>query len=150
MREFALADTIDAPADRVWRSLIDLDRWPQWNHTMPEGTGDLRPGGALRLRMRGPGGGYRVHRPTVISVTPPSELVLAAPLWHPRLLYMVHSIAVDDLGNGRSQLRHHWTVTGFLAPLLWPVLRRSLASFSTVADDLATWLAAPPPSTGTG
>ena len=47
---------IDAPADRAWRVLADLERWPSWTDSMTTvarvGTGELAPG--LRVKVKQP------------------------------------------------------------------------------------------------
>jgi hypothetical protein len=137
MREFELTTEIDAPQSYAWQTLVALETWPQWNHLVPSGRGDVRVGAVLDLRMRRPDGGYRPHRPTVLALRPPDEVVLAASFGHRRALHMVHSLAIEPRGAERCRLRQRWEVTGLLVPVLWPQLVSTMARFAELGDDLA-------------
>lgn len=46
---------IDAPREKVWETLTDVDRWPEWTASMTEveriGGGVLAPGTNVRIRQ---------------------------------------------------------------------------------------------------
>ena len=41
--------TIDAPPAEVWKVLVDLDRYPDWNRYATSAVGDLRVGGTVEI-----------------------------------------------------------------------------------------------------
>lgn len=46
--------TVDAPADLVWRTVKDVEKWPEWTPTMTEirlDGDDLRSGGSATVRQ---------------------------------------------------------------------------------------------------
>ena len=51
MRELHTEIAIDAPADRVWRVLMDFDSYPDWNPYIRKLKGDTAPGAKLEVRM---------------------------------------------------------------------------------------------------
>ncbi len=140
MRSFELSQEIPASRALAWQKLTCLDEWHQWNTLLPGGRGELRVGAVLDLRLRGADGRCVPHCPRVVSITPPAEVTLMATFVHRRLLTMVHVVTLDELAPSRSRLRHHWTVTGLLVPLLWPSLARTLGRFIAVGDDLSAAL----------
>ena len=44
--------TIPAPADRVWRVLVDFASYPRWNPLLPEARGEAREGARVAFRAR--------------------------------------------------------------------------------------------------
>lgn len=52
---FEAAVTIRAPASEVWRVLVDVARWPEWNTSVTSvellDDGPLRPGSLVRVRQ---------------------------------------------------------------------------------------------------
>ncbi len=140
MRAFELSTEIDAAPAEVWRVLVAMDAWPSWNRLVPYGEGDARPGGRLLFHIRRADGSRYVHRPRVVSITSPRELVLAASFGHRWLVHMEHTFLIEARGVGGSLFRQRWTVTGLLVPLLWSILVRALARFAELGDDLATRL----------
>jgi hypothetical protein len=39
-------------------------------------------------------------------------------------------------------LRQHWTASGAIPAVLWPVLRAQMARFARMGEDLSRWLEA--------
>ena len=104
-RELTLTRVFDAPRVLVWKAWTDPAHLRQWwcprGFTNPVCEVDLRPGGTLRLVMRGPAG-------TPFSGDMPMtgeyrEIV------EPERLVFVTRILPDDAGN--PQLEVHHTVT---------------------------------------
>jgi uncharacterized membrane protein len=52
---FQVSVAIDAPADRVWSVLSDVERWPEWTPTMTSvqrlDPGQFRPGSQARIKQ---------------------------------------------------------------------------------------------------
>ena len=63
---------IEAPPAEVWRHLLDLAAYPEWNPFIPAASGVPEAGGRLSLRLRPPGGRAMPIRPTVTEATAPS------------------------------------------------------------------------------
>jgi hypothetical protein len=61
--------TIEAPPAEVWRHLIDLEAYPDWNPFIPSASGTPEVGERLSLRLQPPGGRAVPIRPTVTAVT---------------------------------------------------------------------------------
>jgi len=59
-RDLVMTRVLDAPRERVWKAFTEPARLERWwgpkGFTNPVCEVDLRPGGALRIHMRGPDG----------------------------------------------------------------------------------------------
>jgi uncharacterized protein YndB with AHSA1/START domain len=57
--EFEVTAEVDAPNDRVWATLTEVETWPEWTASVTRveapGDGWLAPGGAVRIRQPGMG-----------------------------------------------------------------------------------------------
>ena len=78
-RELVLTRLIDAPRELVFRAWTDPRHLAQWwgpqYFTNPVCEVDLRPGGAIRIDMRGPDGGIYPLRGVFREVVAPERLV---------------------------------------------------------------------------
>lgn len=83
-RELRLVRVFDAPRALVFKALTDPAHLARWwgprGFTTPVCEFDARPGGALRLHMRGPDGVTHVTHGTVRDVIAPERLVFAIAL----------------------------------------------------------------------
>lgn len=106
--------TIDAPADLVWRTVADVERWSEWTPTITSvrrhDTGDLREGSTADVAQ--PKQPVRLW--TVTSVTPGREFTWVASGTGVRMT-AEHTVSTAD---GRTTVELTFAVAGFLAPLV--------------------------------
>ena len=99
-REVSISRTFDAPRELVFRSFTQAEHIAKWwgpeGFSVPACDSDPRPGGALRIVMRGPDGIEFPMTGTYLEVDAPQRLV-------------VESRVVDD--DGRSLIEGLTTVT---------------------------------------
>ena len=126
---------IHAPPEQVWRVLADLPSYSRWNGTIRAAAGRVAPGQRLRLRLH-LDGRSRPFSPTVVAVRPPEELLLSARIVHPRVLQATHLFRVQPEGDG-TRFTQRWEVTGALAGVAWPAIRKGFPGFEEMARDLA-------------
>ena len=65
---------IEAPPDRVWAQLADLDSYAGWNPFITRAEGAAEPGRRLSLRMKPAGGRALTIRPRVTAASPGTTL----------------------------------------------------------------------------
>lgn len=113
---------IAAPPAVVWQVLTDFDAYPQWNPFATSATCDLRPGGAITMRVA-------LRPPKLMTQT---EYVVAVHegrgfsyAMKPAPLGLLRSIREQDiveLGDGRSRYTSHFQLDGPLSPVVGALL----------------------------
>lgn len=88
--------TIDAPRERVFRAWTDPKQFKQWwgpdGFTTPVAEMDVRPGGEMRVEMRGPDGTVYPNTGTFREVVEPERIVVTT-----RLLDDGGNVLIEDL-----------------------------------------------------
>ena len=81
-KELVLKRVFNAPRERVWKAWTDPRQLAQWwgpaGFTNPVCEADLRPGGAIRIDMRGPDGTVYPMTGVYREVVAPGRLVFTA------------------------------------------------------------------------
>ena len=108
---------INAPPEKVWEVISDLDSYGEWNPFVLECRSTLKPGDPLRMKVK-LGSGVRQEQERVASynegvgfsyrMEPPPLGALAS--------YRSHKIV--PLGEGRSRYISHFELNGWLSPVV--------------------------------
>jgi hypothetical protein len=100
---------LDASPEQVWQKITDFKSFPEWNPMTPAMAGDVAEGSQLKGKVQmGP-----VKAPFNAKITtlrPNEELRWVGGV--PGVMIADHRFIIDDLGNGKSVLRHHEQFTG--------------------------------------
>lgn len=128
---------ITAPVEDVWRVLVDLDRYADWNPFTPRVRSGLAVGDAVELDVvLGPRRRTRSVN-HVERIEPPTTIVWSSTLVGPTFLRTRRTQRIVDLGDGRVRYSTHEVFEGLLAPLVRLVSARAVrAGFEAVADGL--------------
>lgn len=121
-------EMIDAPPGKVWRILTDMDAYPDWNPFITEGSGELRKGGKLALRMKPPGGKAMKFKPTVTEMEPEVELRWVGRLLFKGLFDGEHWFSVEHHGTG-TKLTQSEHFSGLLPPIMGEMLKKTEQGF---------------------
>lgn len=106
MSELITTVEIDAPRARVWATLTDFPRYPEWNPYIRDLAGELVPGGRLTITLAPllPAAKPRVFRPIVLDVQPGVEFRWVGVLHSPRTFRGEHYFRLESLPGRRSRL----------------------------------------------
>ena len=125
MKEIITNIEISAPAEKVWRVLTDLERFPQWNPFVRKAEGELREGSRLKVLADAPGLPNLTIKTTITRVIPGQEFRWIAHLVSPGLLDGEHIFEIEPLGEERVRFIQREHLRGLLLPILWPMLNFS-------------------------
>lgn len=129
---------IEAPPERVWETLVDLDGYARWNRFTPKIDSTLEVGDPVDMKvcMLKLGGLTIAQREWLRAFEPPERLV-----WGTRMLgggIVAERVqTVTAIGEGRSRYRTEDVIEGPLSPLAFLFTGSSVqAGFDAVAEGL--------------
>ncbi len=129
---------IAAPSALVWQALTDFAAYPQWNPFAVEATCDLRPGGAITMKVALLPPRTMMQKEYIVSVDEGRGFAYSMKPAPAGLLRSIREQNIVDLGDGRSRYSSHFQLDGRLAPVVGAVLGANLRrGFTGNADGLA-------------
>jgi hypothetical protein len=135
MRRIATAVDIDAPADAIWRVLVDFDAYPDWNPFIRRLVGEAKVGARLDVTAQPAGRKPMTFRPTVQVAETNRELRWLGRVLVPGIFDGEHAFVIEPLANG-CRLRHEETFKGILVPAFGAMLDDTARSFAALNDAL--------------
>lgn len=140
MKSIHTSITIDAPAQEVWRHLVDFDSHANWNPFFASITGEpivdtqLTVVARKNLDSTDPATGM-TFRPTVLKAEPGVELRWLGKLAFGGLFDGTHYFLLQE-SDGSTTLEHGEEFRGVLIPFMGKVLRETEAAFKTFNQTL--------------
>jgi hypothetical protein len=120
---------IDAPADVVWRVLVDFGSYPEWNPVEIDVRGEARVGATLEHTSKLPNRKPMSFRARIVQAEPPRALAWRGRILVPGIFDVRHHFEIDPLGDNQSRLRQFEHFSGVLVPFTPGVLRDTQAAF---------------------
>ena len=126
------AVAIDAPPSEIWRVLVDLDRYPEWNRYATSAVGELRVGGEVEINVprQGEKRGPVNNRVTELVIN--QRLCWRSLSWYRFLVYGVRCRHLEVQPNGSTIFREvetmHGSLAGVIQRAMAPQLLRGLQS----------------------
>ena len=124
--------TIDAPPCEIWRVLVDLDRYPEWNRYATSAVGELRVGGEVEINVprQGEKRGPVNNRVTELVIN--QRLCWRSLSWYKFLVYGVRCRHLEVQPDGSTIFREvetmHGSLAGVIQRAMAPQLLRGLQS----------------------
>src|SRR5438105_2375212 len=115
-REIWTGTEIDAPAQRVWEILADLEGYRSWNPFIVETSGELRPGGSVRMRFAGNRDKPTPRRRHVLHVEPGRLIALRGHMGVPGIADVTHVIEVEPVDAHRTRVVQRARYSGVGVP----------------------------------
>jgi len=123
---------IDAPPDRVWQVISDLESFSSWNPFMTKATGRLVVGDRLSITFQPPGGKPMNFKPKVLEVVPNQRIRWIGHLLVPGLFDGAHLLQIEPLESGRSRFTQSERFSGVLTWFTGKLLSRTRAGFEAM------------------
>jgi hypothetical protein len=127
---------IDAPAEDVWKVLMDFPSYPDWNPFVRSIAGRPVVGTQLTVVVEPPGYPPSTFEPEVLEAEPGVEFRWLGHLVVPGLLDGHHGFRLEPLPGGRARLIHDESFSGLLVPLLGSVFAKTEVGMQQMDDAL--------------
>lgn len=116
---------IQAPVDRVWRLLGDLEKYAEWNPFLVRAEGVFAEDSVVQFAALLPGQNVVHIRPRILQVIPERLLRWKGHVPINRFLEGEHLIMVEPTSDDHTRIRHLEVFTGALVPVLKDLLREA-------------------------
>ena len=123
MKEYHTEITIDAPPQKVWEVLADVDRYGKWNPLVGKFQGALAQGERIQVHIKPLNNDFKA---ILTVVKPNEELRWVGQLIAPVMLRGDHYYRLEPEGENQTRLHHRETFTGFFAMFLSERLMRRM------------------------
>ncbi|BDW83484.1 hypothetical protein MACH24_29220 [Erythrobacter sp. Dej080120_24] len=117
---------IDAPKERIWDILVDLDRYHEWNPFITDARGRIAPGATFEVRPRTDSGKRHVFVPQVTDYREHREFTWTGAFYFRWIALGDHTFRLTELENGRVRVDHDERIYGFAAPLLYLLTKEQI------------------------
>jgi hypothetical protein len=109
---------INAPGNRVWQTLTDLEGYRDWNPFLTSASGTLTPGGTITITAKIGTRSLTFH-PQITAVEPRKKLVWVGRLFSSTLFEGEHTFDLIELDQAHTRVMHSERFRGMLVGLLW-------------------------------
>lgn len=106
---------IEAPASKVWETLIDFETFQEWNPFIQSIQGAVKVGEKLHVSIQIPGASSMKFTPVVQKISPNSTLIWKGKFLIPGLFDGEHRFILEPLKNG-TRFIHEESFSGLLIP----------------------------------
>jgi len=128
---------IDAPAERVWQVITDLDRYPEWNPFVVACRSSLAPGDPIEMRVHVFRSFAQPQRETIFEHVPGRRLCYGVPARPLGALASRRCHEVEAQGPTRTRYASRFELSGWMAPVVQLLLGRRLAAgFAAMSEAL--------------
>lgn len=125
MTELSTEIEIDAPADRVWKELMDFGAYPEWNPFVREISGKPEVGAALSVYIKPEGGMGAKLAPAVVKVTENRLFAWKGKFGISGIFDGQHEFHIEPIADDKVRFVQREEFSGILVPILWPMLRKN-------------------------
>jgi hypothetical protein len=116
---------INAPAERVWQVLIDLEKYPDWNPMIRRASGEVKKGARISVYFNPAGSKGRTFHPKLLVVEPDRELRWQGQPGFPLMFESEHAFTITPAGSGAVHLVHDMIFRGLLIPFVRKMAMKS-------------------------
>jgi hypothetical protein len=109
---------INAPGDRVWQVLTDLDGYRAWNPFLTSASGAITPGGTITIAAK-VGNRTITFHPRISAVEPKKKLAWVGRLLSSEFFEGNHEFDVIEIDQSRTRVIQSEHFKGMLVATLW-------------------------------
>jgi hypothetical protein len=123
MKQYHTEIDIAAPPERVWRELVDFERYPSWNPLVGRLDGQFTTGGRIRIVIKPLN---RRFTATMKTVEPNVELTWIGVRFAAWVISGEHYYRLEPLGANDTRLRHGEVFRGLASAFLGAATLRKM------------------------
>ena len=117
---------IDAPIDRIWEILVDLDRYHEWNPFISRARGRIAPGATFEVSPQSDRGKRHVFVPQVTDYQEHREFTWTGAFYFRWLALGDHTFRLTPIGDGRVRLDHDERIYGLVSLFVWLMAKKQI------------------------
>ena len=127
---------VQAPAEVIWESLIDVEGWEAWNPLYPRAAGMVRIGNTLSLDLALPGQSAQAITPTILDWAPEDHVHWTTKSQY-GLMKTIRYLELEPLSETGCIFSNGEIYDGYLGPRVANRNRRALrAGFAAMGEAL--------------
>ncbi|MCU0424090.1 MAG: SRPBCC domain-containing protein [Candidatus Kapabacteria bacterium] len=136
---------INAPPEKVWKTVIDFQRYREWNSQLQYLGGEVKPGGRLHLKLSAQGAEPYEFTPIVSYWEENKRFAWLAETGLPRIFDGEHFFELQDIGNGKTLVINREEYRGILSLVMknLPMMKDAPAGFALMNTELKTFCEKP-------
>ena len=117
---------IEAPVERIWEILVDLDRYHEWNPFITNATGRIAPGATFKVSPVSDRGKRHVFVPQVTDYQEHREFTWTGEFYFRWLALGDHTFRLTPVNDGRVRLDHDERIYGMAAPFVYLMAKEQI------------------------
>jgi len=121
-RHLVTTIVIDAPAEKVWKVLMDFEAYPDWNPFVKKIVGQPMVGNTLEVTLQPHGNKESTFNTKVITVTLNKHFAWKGKLLFGGLFDGTHHFELEQISPIQTRLIQHEYFNGLLVPMLKKML----------------------------
>ncbi len=129
MKEIKTEIIIESSANKVWKILMDFERYPEWNPFIKSISGEPRVGAKLQTFLQPQGSSGMKFTPTVLVAEENREFRWLGKLWFGGLFDGEHSFVIEPIDENKIRFVHCEKFKGILVPLFGGTLKGAEQGF---------------------
>jgi hypothetical protein len=122
MKELITTIEINATPEKIWKVLVDFEKYHEWNPFIKHIRGDAEVGKKIEAKIHPPGQRDMIFKPILLKVDKNKELRWIGHLLFPGIFDGEHIFLIEKLDKSRILFRHEEKFSGILVPILWKSL----------------------------
>jgi hypothetical protein len=119
MKELKTSIEINSSPAKVWKILLDFDKYPQWNPFIKKLRGKPKVGEKMEAKIHPPGQRDMKFKPILLKVDKNKELRWIGHLLFPGIFDGEHIFIIEKIENSKILFRQEEKFSGILVPIFW-------------------------------
>jgi len=122
MKELKTSIEINSTPGKIWKVLLDFEKYPEWNPFIKNIRGNAKQGQKIEAKMHPPGQRDMTFKPTILKIEKHEELRWIGHLFFPGIFDGEHVFIIESLDNSKVLFRQEEKFSGIFVPIFWKSL----------------------------